>query len=328
MRRHPVAREARMTIERVDITSTDAWLAERPHWANASEMPIICGESNYGSLAELYAEKKGLRPPLVDSAIFRRGRWGESAVFQALSEERPEWNVQRARVHVRDTERRMACTPDGFAIAPERDGIGIVQAKIVSRSVFRDRWLDNAHDSVADGAATPPPAYRLQTLTEMMLNECAWGVLAVLISSEFDWRLRLFDVHRNEAIEARILDRAAAFWHDYMDPGIMPAFEPQRDAELVRALFPKDDGTEIDLTRDNRALELVEEWTEVGAAASRLNKAEKGIKTELCGKIGEHTYARLADGRRLSWKHQHRKAHTAAASDFRVLRIHSNKAED
>src|SRR5262245_31518745 len=109
-----------MTIERVPITSTDAWLAERQRWINASEIAIVCGEANYGSAAELYAEKKGLKPPLMDSAIFRRGRWGEAAVFQALSEERPEWQILRARVHVRDPERRLACTPDGFASVPDR----------------------------------------------------------------------------------------------------------------------------------------------------------------------------------------------------------------
>lgn len=315
-------------VERVGITSTDEWLGWRPLYANASEEGIICGESNYGSLAELYAEKKGLRPPLLDSAIFRRGRWGEAAVFQALAEERPEWQLQRARVHVRDNARRMACTPDGFATAPDRDGIGIVQAKVISRSVFRDRWLDSPEDSIADGPATPPAVYKLQTLTEMMLNDCSWGVLAVLISSEFDWRLRLFDVERNEAIEARILERTAAFWRDYLDPGIMPPFEPQRDAELVKLLFPKDNGTEIDLSTDNRALVLTDEWTEVGAARKRLEKAEKAIKTELQGKIGPHTYGRLANGRRLSWKHQHRKAHTVDASDFRVLRLHDNNRED
>lgn len=311
-------------IERVPITSTDEWLGWRPNYINASEIAIVCGEASYGSLAELYAEKKGLRPPLIDSAIFRRGRWGEAAVFQALSEERPEWQVQRASVHVRDTERRLGCTPDGFATAPGRYSIGIVQAKVISRSVFRDRWLDVPDDSVADGDAKPPAAYVLQTLTEMMLNECAWGVLAVLLSSEFDWRLRLFDIEHSNFIESRILDCAAAFWRDYLDPGIMPPFAPQRDAELVKALFPRDNGSEIDLTGDNRALALVDEWTETGAALKRLKDSETAIKTELQGKLGEHTFGRLADGRRLSWKHQHRKAYTAPPADFRVLRLLNN----
>lgn len=309
--------------ERVAITSRDQALAWRKDFIGASEVAIPLGLASYGSLAELYAEKKGLRPPLVDSGILRRGRWGEAAVFQALSDERPEWDVQRAAVHVRDTDRKFACTADGFATRPDRDGIGILEAKVIARSRFRG-WLDSPDDLIVDGPATPPPAYVLQTLAGMMLNECSWGVLAVLINGEFDWTLRLFDIERDPVIEERILHGVDTFWRDYFDPGIMPAFEPQRDADLVRLLYPKDDGTEIDLTGDNRALVLVDEWTETSAALKRLKDSEKAIKTELQGKLGEHTFGRLADGRRLSWKQQHRKAHTVEAADFRVLRLLSN----
>jgi predicted phage-related endonuclease len=313
--------------ERVHITSREQGLALRKDFIGGSEVAITLGLANFGSLAELYAEKKGLRPPLVDSGVLRRGRWGEAAVFQALSEERPEWEVQRAAVHVQDTEHKIACTVDGFGKRPDRDGIGVLETKVIARSRFQG-WLDSPEDSGIDGAATPPPAYMLQTLAGMMLNDCSWGVLAVLINGEFDWTLRLFDIERNPAIEDRILEGVAAFWRDYFDPGIMPPFEPQRDAALIRLLYPKDNGTEIDLTGDNRALMLVDEWIEVGAARKRLEKSEKNIKTELQGKIREHTYARLADGRRLSFKHQHRKAHPVPASDFRVLRLLNNKSED
>jgi predicted phage-related endonuclease len=314
-------------IEREPLPERDAWLERRPRFVNGSEIATVCGEASYGSLAELYAEKKGLRPPLIDSGVLKRGRWGESAVFQALTETFPEWQISRASVHVVDRERRLACTPDGFAIAPDRNGIGIIQSKVVARSRFR-HWLTWPEDSVTDGEATPPPSYMLQTLFEMMLNECAWGVLAVLINGEFDWTLRLFHVERDAIVEERMLERAAAFWRDHLDANVMPPFEPQRDAALVRHLYPKDDGTEIDLTTDNRALALVDEWVEVGDARKRLKKSEDALKTELQGKIGEHTFARLADGRRLSWKQQHRKAHAVAASDFRVLRIHDAKAGD
>jgi predicted phage-related endonuclease len=304
-------------IERHDITSTDEWLAWRPHWINMSEIAIVMGEATWGSLAELYAEKKGLRPPRVDNTIFTRGRWGEAAVFQAMAEERRHWQLQRARVHVRDTQARIACTPDGFAVRPERDGIGVVEAKVISRSVFRSRWVSNDDDD----DAMPPPAYRLQTLGNMMLNETSWGVLAVLVTGEFDWQLRLFDIEPDPIIYARIRECAAAFWRDYLDPGIMPPFEPQRDAELVRLLHPKDDGSEIDLSGDNRALAALDELIETQAALKRMNAQETSLKTELQAKLGDHSVGRFNDGRRISWKHQHRKAHVVAASDPRIFRV-------
>ena len=186
-----------MPVERITIADRESWLAMRRNNVNASEVATVCGEGAFGSLAELYAEKKGLRPPLVDSGVLRRGRWAEAAVFEALADERPEWQIARAKIYLRDRELRLGATPDGFALAPDRDGRGVIQAKTVSRSVFRRRWLEDPEASIAIGEAKPPSYYVLQTTAEMMLSESSWGVLAVLIMSEFDAQLRLFDIERN-----------------------------------------------------------------------------------------------------------------------------------
>jgi predicted phage-related endonuclease len=316
-------------IERIPLSDDrGAWLASRLAYVNASEMAIVCGVAGYGSLAELYAEKKGLRPPLVDSGALRRGRWGESAVFQALSEERPEWDIVRAHVHVIDQKRRIACTPDGFARAPDRPGYGLIQAKVVARSVFRAKWLDDPTGSI-DGPATPPASFRVQTATERMLNDeyCPWAMVAVLINGEYDWTLRLFEIERNDVLEDRIRFCAAEFFRNYLDPGIMPPFEPQRDEELIKHLFPIDDGTTIDLSQDNRALAAVEELIDTQAALKRVSEIEHILKAELTGKLGEHTYGDLGDGRRLSWKLQHRKGYAVEPADFRVLRIQKVRGE-
>jgi predicted phage-related endonuclease len=317
-----------MPIERVNLTSDrEKWLRERMSFVSASDIGVVCGEAGYGSLAELFAEMKGLRPPRQDNDAMKRGRWGEASVFEALLDQYPEWRAVRAKVHVRDTERRIACTPDGFAEAPDRDGKGVVQAKVVSRSVFRDHWLDDPEDSIRYGAATPPASFVLQTLTEEMLNQTSWGVLAVLINGEYTWDFRLFDVERDPVKEDRILYRSDWFLRTYLDQNIMPPYEPLRDAELVKLLHPRDDGTEIDLTGDNRVLAAVDELIETQAACKRMQGVEKGLKTELQGKLGDHTYGRLGDGRWLSWKHQHRKAYAVEATDFRAFKIINRKPE-
>lgn len=317
-----------MTIERVDLSDAGYdWLAERQRYIGASEVATVCGVAAYGSLAELYAEKKGLRPPRADSGVLRRGRWGEASVFQALADERPEWNIVRAKVHVIDRELRIACTPDGYAASPDFKGFGLVQGKVVARSVFRQKWLEDPEGPI-DGPASPPPHFRLQTVCERMLNadRCPWAVLAVLINGEWDWSFRLFDIDADPVIEDRIRFDVAAFWRDHLDPGIMPPFEPQRDEQLIKMLYPHDDGTEIDLSSDNRALVAVDELTEAQAALSRLKKTETALKTELTGKLGEHSFGRLADGRLLSWKQQHRKAYAVEAATFRVFRVLKSEA--
>ena len=319
-----------MTIERIPLTDVprEAWLERRREFINASETAIVVGEAQWGSLARLYAEKKGLRPPTIETSAMKRGRQLEGAVFDILTEERPEWEVNRAKAHVIDREKRQACTPDGFARSPNRDGIGVVQAKVVARNIFRHKWLEDPEDSIQFGEASPPPGYRIQTLHEMMLNECSWGVLAVLINGEYACDLRVFDVERNAVMEDRINYRIQDFFERYLDANVMPPFEPIQDELLVRELYPKDSGATVDLTGDNRAMALVEDFTQFQAAKKRADGEIKKIKTELEAKLGESTYGRLADGRFISWKTQHTRAHTVEAYDSRVFRIHKNQPKD
>lgn len=306
-----------MAVDRISIVPEYDWLAERLRYINASEVATVCGVAPYGSAAQLFAEKKGLRPPLADSAVFRRGRWGEASAFQALADMRPEWQVQRAALHLIDREHRIAATPDGFAFRPDREGVGLLEAKTVARSVFKQKWFGDDED----GEARVPPYYLLQVITTMMLAECKWASVVALVVGEFGWDFNLIDVERDPVVEEAILDDVSNFWTNHLDSGVMPEFQPQRDERLVKHLYPADDGTEIDLSTDNRALVAVDELTETQAALKRLNATETALKTELTGKMGDHTFARLADGRRLSWKQQQRKAYTVEASTYRVLRI-------
>jgi hypothetical protein len=242
-------------------------------------------------------------------------------VFQALADRRPEWMVHRAKVHMIDRERRMACTPDGFAQAPDRDGLGLVQGKTVSLSYFRDHWLLPEADGDLYGDVTIPPAYQLQTITERMLCSCDWAVLALLITSEYDWHFRLFNIEPDLVLEEQICTAVDKFWREYLDPGIMPPFDLPVDVELIRHLYHEDDGTEIDLTSDNRAMVCVEELTETQKARKRLEQQEESLKGELLAKLKNASFGRLADQRRLSARTQHRRGYAVAPKSFRVVRV-------
>jgi predicted phage-related endonuclease len=310
-----------MTIERVPISTHEDWLADRRNYIGASEVATVCGEGHYASAAVLFAEKKGLRPPKEDSGPMRRGRRAEASTLDALLEERPSWQIKRAMLHLRDPELRLAATPDGFVACPDREDFGVVQCKAVSRKTFREQWLLDPEDRIDSGEAIPPIAFRLQTLTEEMLSGCQWGIIATLICGEFDWPLRIFDIERDAALEDRIRYNVEKFWRDYLDVNIMPPLDFERDAELVKQIYPIDNGHEIDLSGDNRALSLTEDLLETQRACKRLAQQERAIKTELQAKLGNASSGRLADGRKLSWRLQKRKAYAVEASSFRVLRI-------
>jgi hypothetical protein len=167
----------------------------------------------------------------------------------------------------------------------------------------------------------------LQTLTEMMLSQAKWGVLAVIVKGEFDAAFRMFPIDRDPTLEALIQDCVRIFWKDYLDPGIMPPFDPLRDAALIKLLYRADKGTSVDLTFDNHALELVDDWIELQASRKRITKLEDQLKTELQAKLGDNTFGILRDGRCLSWKTQPRRAYTVPASAPRVLRLLKHKPQ-
>jgi hypothetical protein len=316
-----------MTVERHVIPNgpegRKVWLALRANDVTASDVPAVCGEGVYGSAAEVWARKRGLIPPQDMSEPMKRGIWGEPAVFEALSWERPDWELRRAKVYLRDPAARLGATPDGVAIDPARAGIGVVQCKVVSEQAFRDKWLsdpaDDPHDYFAPASA--PLGYELQTLTEAMLADAQWGVIACLVVGSWKWTLRLFFIDRHAGAEASIRDRVGQFWTRYLDTGVQPPIDADRDEALVKALHPQDDGSEIDLSGDNELPGIVDDLTTARADKREAEKIEKRAKTIIGDKMGPAAFARLADGRRLSNKTQHRGAYSVEATEFRVVKI-------
>ena len=226
-------------IERHAVTDRESWLALRRQNINASEIGVVCGAGGYGSRAELYAEKKGPEAAARGRrGMLRRGRWAEAAIFEALADQRPEWDVRRAKIYLRDPDLRLGATPDGYAMAPDRDGFGVVQSKTVARSCSAP-WLVDPAAPIVDGASEAAPHfYQLQILTEESLSGCGWGVLAVVITGEFDWKFRL--VRRAPPPRGRGAhsSRRRGVLARRLDPGVMPPFDPHRDEALVKILFP------------------------------------------------------------------------------------------
>lgn len=312
-----------MPIERIAITSRDQWLALRMQDITASDVGAVCGHGLYHSAARVYAEKRGDLSPAEMNEAMKRGIWGEPSVVEALSWERPDWQLRRAKVYMRDPELRLGATPDCGAIDPERDGVGVVQCKIVAAPVFADKWLKNPEDNPHDvfAPARPPIAYELQTLTEGALAEAQWGVIAALIVDTFKWTLRLFPVDRHEDAEAAIKNRVAAFWRNHLIPGIPPPIDAQLDDELVKTLYPRDDGSEIDLRSDNEFPGFVHQLLTARATKSEAEKIEKVAKTNILAKIGAHSRAVMADGRIVTAHTTDRAGYEVKPTSFRTIKV-------
>ncbi|MES2166575.1 MAG: YqaJ viral recombinase family protein [Pseudomonadota bacterium] len=311
-----------MPIERIAVDPTKhraEWLALRQRDITASDVPAVCGEGMFGSPAKVWAEKRGLIPPVELNDAMKRGMWGEAAVFSAIEWEYPDWEVRRAKVYFRDAEARLGATPDGAVIIPGRDGVGIIQTKVIAKPVFQMHWLADPEDDYSQVIA--PLGYQLQTLTESMLSDADYAMIAALVVDTFKWSLHIVPVDRNPGAEQVIRNRVAAFCRDFLDTGVQPAIDPERDEDLVKRLFPKDVGTTIDLSGDNEAPMLVDELAIARALKKEGEGREKIAKTALAGKLGENAYGKLADGRKISFKTQERGGYVVEPTSFRVMRV-------
>jgi predicted phage-related endonuclease len=311
-----------MAIERFAIDPAKdraTWLALRQQDITASDVPAICGEGMFGSATKVWAEKLGKVGPQEMTEAMKRGLWGEAAVFEAIGWEYPDWDVRRAKIYLRDTDLRLGATPDGAAIIPGFDGVTVIQTKVIARPVFNAYWLADPEDDYSQ--VTAPLAYQLQTLTEAMLADAARAMIVALVVDTFKWELKVVPLDRNAAAETVIKDRVASFWRNHLDTGIQPAVDPERDEAIIKALFPKDNGIEIDLSGDNEMPALVD-MLETNRKAKKLaEEDEKICKTAIAGKMGEAAIARLADGRRISHKSQFRKGYVVSESEYRVMRV-------
>lgn len=315
-----------MTIEKFDAQDRSRWLQLRSQDITASDIGAICGEGLHGrSPIKVWREKTGRADQVEMTAAMRRGRWGEAACFEALADVHPDWQIRRAKTYWRDVERRMGCTPDGVAVIPDIEGLVIVQAKVILNSVFRAHWLEDAEDDITHGAANVPMSYKLQTMTETMLTNSTAGMLCALVLDFNEWHLRTFLVNRDDAVESMIRYKVQTFIADYIEPDIMPEADPERDGDVVKALYPRDDGTTIDLRGDNEIAALVEARTIEKGIIRASEKAVEGVDTRIKLKLGEHTYGTLPDGSTISWKRQERAGYSVEPISFRVLRHQPKK---
>ena len=124
----------------------------------------------------------------------------------------------------------------------------------------------------------------LQILTQMMLTEAEFGVVAALVIGNFGEELQTYPIARNPSTEDSIRRAVAAFWQNIED-GIEPTIDYERDGPLLSVLFPREiPGKVIDLRADNRMPDLLNRLEEIDAQLKTLKAERSAIDTEIRSK--------------------------------------------
>ena len=280
------------TIERFEITNREQWLALRKQDVTASVVGALFGLHPYETIAGLHALKSGVEFPDSESDIMRRGIVLENVVAGEVSRHRRIWRIERAGVYLRDPSIHLGASPD-FFIHDDARGLGVLQTKVVGARQFAQTWSTN-----------PPPFWiTLQTATEMLLADAAFGAVGVLVIGDFKFETQIFEVPRNIGAEKRIREATTKFWHD-LNAGIVPAIDYQRDGDLIKLLFPREKkGKVIDLTQDNRIGELLDQRAAAHDAMKIAKKSIEMVEAEIKMKLGD-AEAAIVPGWNVTWKLQ------------------------
>ena len=304
-------------IERRTIVGRNQWLQWRLEDVTASVVGALFGVHPYCTALRIYAEKRGVEFNQEDTKTMRRGRWLEPAIAKAVSELRPDWVLESPNLYLRDPELHLGATPDFFIDGDPR-GHGVLQAKSVSPTVYARDW---------DGGREPPLWITLQTLTEMMLAEAAFGVVAVLLVDPHQMDCAILDVPRNPSAEAKIIAAVRDFWAR-VDRGEEPEPDYGRDTDAIKALVPREiAGKAIDFTGNNTLPDLLAQRAQLKARIANDESQCDEIENELRFMMRDAEIATGLDGWRITYKTETRnyKAKEAYTAQSRVLRIQDKR---
>lgn len=258
--------------------------AFRASVVGASEAAALFDASPWLTRFELWHRKRGTVATPEFNAVAdgtpenERVWWGvklEPVIIDAACE---RWGYTRLDTPARlDNGRGLGGHPDALVMCPKR-GPGILEVKTADWLVAK-QWGDE-----------PPLNYLIQSQAYQGLAGVEWGDVIVLVGGN---ELRRFEYQFRPVIYADIVARVERFWESVRE-GRAPKPDYSRDGDTIAQLYDPAD-TVIDLRRDNRMPELMQEFLDAKeaerAAACRVDAA----KAEILEKLGNNSTA-LVEG--------------------------------
>lgn len=289
------------------------WLAWRQQGVGASDVAAILGLSRWASPWSLWCNKTGLLPDDDDETDYQRfGRYAERMIAPWFTDETGLYVTgEQARMeHPEHPWRR--CTTDGFVTDSAAAYVDLdeLQGLLQIKTTGPGRRYDEL-----------PPDWQAQEQYEMHVTGLPKAWLAVLHGR----RLEIYELERDEADIAFIVEQVDRFWHDHVLAGVPPEIDGhEATLAALDVLYPTAAPKSSKPIDDAvAALELL------GDAARRRKAAEadeNGAKAVLRYALGD-TYEGTVDGERaVTCGSQTKKSicsecgHVAESDPFRVLR--------
>jgi hypothetical protein len=294
---------------------------ERVHAAGsgiltASQIPALFGHSRFGGRYAIAAHISG-RVPMesADNPMTARGRRLEPIAAEMLAED--GYSIVRPKMGLYANhpafDGRFVASPDAVAWALEKDAPGIVEIKVVSELVYRDRWSDG-----------PPLEVELQHQAQFAACEGAeWGVIAALVIGAFRLDLIAYPTQRNEGA-VKLIEGAARALLDILAAGEMPEPDTHESAaKVLQALHPIDPSREITLTGSDleEASRRFNDWQRAAAERLAAEKIEKDSKAWFLAMAKDASRILIGNDCRVEIKDVTRAGFTVKPSTYRQVKM-------
>lgn len=250
---------------------TPKQLIERRSYMGASDVAAALGVSPYRTPHDVWMEKMGLPMPPVDSEPIRCGVAMEPYVL-ARYEVESGLTILPSEPIVHPVETWARATPDGVITG---ESPRLIEVKCVTP--YTDKSWENPWDGVtplSEYVPTVPTTYLIQAVWQMFCTGCnRCDIVRWPVSNTRP--LEVYPIVYREAIEARIVRDASAWWTRH----IIEGEEPERvtttwtDPTEPDKLIEPEPGSDL--------AQLIERVGELHAAYSDAQSEAQGLEVEL-----------------------------------------------
>lgn len=271
-------------ISKSDL-SHEKWLEIRKTGIGGSDASAILGLNPYYSPFDVYADKIGVRPPVVDNEAMRQGRDLEEYVAKRFTESHGK-KVRRINAILQHEEHKFLIGNVDRVLVGEDAGLECKTTSVLNKSKF--------------ALGEYPTNYYAQCVHYMALTGAARWYLAVLVLNK---GFHVFEIERDEDEIYALIQAEKDFWEHNVLSRIPPAPDGNESTgETIKAMFPRGERDTVPIFGQEG---IIASYLELDSTVKELEKQRDAFKQSLQISLGDAEIGK-AHGYTVEWKNQTR----------------------
>jgi putative phage-type endonuclease len=253
---------------------------DRSKYIGGSDIGAILGLSRFKTPLEVWMEKTGKETKKLDSLPLRFGSFAEDFVAREYSRATGFELLHDESIYLHPEHSYMSAHIDRFVL---NGGVSarsrILECK-TANPFSSSEWGEIGSDEV-------PMSYLCQCIWYMAITGIDKTDLAVLFgNSDF----RIYEIDRDQALEALVIAKATTFWNEYVLKDIPPPVSSEQDCQT---LFSKGDPA--------KSIEAAQETLELTKRLHLLN-SEIDVREEELSFIKQNIMSQMGEAELLTYQ--------------------------